>query len=372
LAVRRGALIGLSVHAPAEALQILPGVFAQLKKDEAVRTWQELFTHAAFAGRLAKNFPADLSPDTYASALQAARGMGRGGKALVDALTPLTGAKAGARDYAAEVNAMVAAVKKGADPTEGEMVYRQNGCALCHAIGGAGGKLGPDLSSIGASAPLDYVIESVLNPASKVKEGYHGFAFTMKDGSVFNGIPARETATEVIIRPGPGVELPVTKANIVKRENIGSLMPAGLVDGLAYVPKRSLFAFLGEIGKPGPFDASKANVARLWVFDDQPPGALAKSAAPTPVYTLINGQLPKAFNPGRLYASARFTASAAATKPLQLTGAKAAWLDGKPLELAAGAAKATIAAGNHTLTVEVDGAAPFFKAQCDDVTFLGD
>ena len=372
LDVRRGALLGLSVHAPAEALQLLPGVFAQLKKDDAVRTWQELFTNAAFAGRLAKKFPADLSPDTYAAALQAARGMGRGGKALVEALTPLTGAKAGARDYAAEVNAMVAAVKKGADPTEGEMVYRQNGCALCHAIGGAGGKLGPDLSSIGASAPLDYVIESVLNPASKVKEGYHGFAFTMKDGSVFNGIPARETATEVIIRPGPGVELPVTKANIVKRENIGSLMPAGLVDGLAYVPKRSLFAFLGEIGKPGPFDASKANVARLWLFDDQPPGALAKSAAPTPVYTLINGQLPKAFNPGRLYASARFTASAAATKPLQLTGTKAAWLDGKPLELAAGVAKATIAAGNHTLTVEVDGAAPFFKAQCDDVTFLGD
>ena len=99
---------------------------------------------------------------------------------------------------------------------------------------------------------------------------------------------------------------------------------------------------------------------------------MAKSAAPTPVYTLINGQLPKAFNPGRLYASARFTASAAATKPLLLTGAKAAWLDGKPLELAAGTAKATIAAGNHTLTVEVDGAAPFFKAQCDDVTFLGD
>jgi putative heme-binding domain-containing protein len=372
LPVRRGALIGLSVHAPEEALRVLPDIFAQLKKDEAVRAWQELFTNAAFAGRLAKKFPAGLGADTYAAALQAARGMGRGGKSLVDALTPLTGGKAGARDFAAEVNAMVAAVKKGADPTEGELVYRQNGCALCHAIGGAGGKLGPDLSSIGASAPLDYIVESVLNPAAKVKEGYHGFAFTMKDGSVFNGIPARETATEVIIRPGPGAELAVTKANILKRENIGSLMPAGLVDGLAFVPKRSLFAFLGEIGKPGPFDASKANVARLWVFDDQPPGALAKSAAPTPVYTLINGQLPKAFNPGRLYASAKLTASTAARQPLLLAGVKAAWLDGKQLEIAGGVAKTAIAAGNHTLTVEVDGAAPFFKAQCDDVTFLGD
>ena len=372
LSVRRGALIGLSVHAPAQALKVLPSIFAQLKKNEAVATWQELFTNGAFAARLVKAFPKDLSPETYATALQAAKGSGRTGKALVDVLTPLTGAKAGARDYTAEVNSMVAALKRGADPVEGEIVYRKNGCALCHAIGGAGGKLGPDLSSIGASAPIDYIVESVLNPPAKVKEGYHGFAFTMKDGSVLTGIPARETTSDIIIRPGPGVELPVSKANLVKRENIGSLMPAGLVDGLDFVPKRSLFAFLGEIGKPGPFDTSKNNVARTWTFQDQPPGALAKSGAPATIYALINGQLLKEFNPGRLYAEARFTASATTAKPLVLTGVKAAWIDGKALELKAGQSTAPLAAGNHVLVVEPDLTAPYFKAQCDDVTFLGD
>jgi len=372
LSVRRGALIGLSVHAPAQALKVLPSIFAQLKKNEAVATWQELFTNGAFAARLVKAFPKDLSPETYATALQAAKGSGRTGKALVDVLTPLTGAKAGARDYTAEVNSMVAALKRGADPVEGEIVYRKNGCALCHAIGGAGGKLGPDLSSIGASAPIDYIVESVLNPPAKVKEGYHGFAFTMKDGSVLTGIPARETTSDIIIRPGPGVELPVSKANLVKRENIGSLMPAGLVDGLDFVPKRSLFAFLGEIGKPGPFDTSKNNVARTWTFQDQPPGALAKSGAPATIYALINGQLLKEFNPGRLYAEARFTASATTAKPLVLIGVKAAWIDGKALELKAGQSTAPLAAGNHVLVVEPDLTAPYFKAQCDDVTFLGD
>jgi putative heme-binding domain-containing protein len=372
LSVRRGALIGLSVHAPAEALKLLPSVFTQLKKNEAVATWQELFTNAAFSTRLAKAFPKDLTPETYAAALQAAKGSGRTGKALVDVLTPLTGVKAGTRDYAAEVNGMVAALKRGADPVEGEIVYRKNGCALCHAIGGAGGKLGPDLSSIGASAPIDYIVESVLNPAAKVKEGYHGFAFTMKDGSVLTGIPARETTSDIIIRPGPGVELPVSKANLVKRENIGSLMPAGLVDGLDFVPKRSLFAFLGEIGKPGPFDTSKNNVARAWTFQDQPPGALAKSGAPATIYALIGGQLLKEFNPGRLYAEARFTASAPTAKPLLLTGVKAAWIDGKPLELKDGKAAVVVAAGNHSLFVEPDLNAPYFKAQWDDVTFLGD
>lgn len=372
-AVRRDALPALAVHAPGEAYKAIPSVFAQIKtKEEAAAVWTNLFQIGGFSQRLAKDFPKGLSPEHLAGALQAARSLGRGGVALVKAIEPLTGAKAGPRDFAAEIAGMIDTIKKGADPADGEIQYRKAGCTLCHAIGGAGGKLGPDLSSLGASAPLDYVIESVLNPASKVKEGYHAFSFKMKDGSLMTGIPARETATELFIRPGPGVELPILKANIVGKENIGSIMPAGLADGLTGVSRRNFYAFLGEIGKPGPFDASKGNVARLWVFDDQPPGALAKSAAATPVYTLVNGQLPKEFNPGRLYATARFTAAAKTAKPLVLTGAKAAWLDGQAIDLKSGVYAAAIPAGNHTLTVEVDGNAPYFKAQCDDASFLGD
>jgi putative heme-binding domain-containing protein len=371
--VRRDALPALAVHAPGEAFKAIPSVFAQIKtKQEAAAVWTNLFQIGGFSQRLAKEFPKDLSAEHLAAALQSARSLGRNGVALVKTIEPLTGAKTGPRDYSAEIAGMINMISRGADPADGEIQYRKNGCAICHAIGGAGGKLGPDLSSIGASAPLDYIIESVLNPASKVKEGYHGFSFKMKDGSQMVGIPARENATELFIRPGPGVELAILKANIVSRDNIGSIMPAGLADGILGVSKRNFYAFLGEIGKPGPFDASKGNVARLWVFDDQPPGALAKSAVATPVYTLVNGQLTKEFNPGRLYATARFTAAAATTKPLLLTGVKAAWLDGKALDLKAGAYAASIPAGNHSLTVEVDGNAPYFKAQCDDASFLGD
>ena len=372
-AVRRDALPALAVHAPGEAFKAIPSIFAQIKsKEEAAAVWTHLFQIGGFSQRLAKDFPKGLSEEHLAAALQSARSLGRGGNALVKTLEPLAGIKGGPRNYEAEIATMIDIIKKGADPADGELHYRKAGCTICHAIGGAGGKLGPDLSSLGASAPLDYIIESVLNPAAKVKEGYHAFTFKMKDGSLMTGIPARENATELFIRPGPGVELPILKANIVSRENIGSIMPAGLADAVMGVSRRNLFAFLGDIGKPGPFDASKGNVARLWIFDDQPPGALAKSAAPTPVYTLVNGQLPKEFNPGRLYATARFTAATATAKPLLFTGVKAAWLDGKAIDLKAGTYVAAIPAGKHELTVEVDGNAPYFKAQCDDVSFLGD
>jgi hypothetical protein len=119
----------------------------------------------------------------------------------------------------------------------------------------------------------------------------------------------------------------------VSRDNIGSIMPAGLVDGLTGVPRRNLFAFLGEIGKPGPFDASKGNVARLWVFDDQPPAPSPSPPPPRRSTRSSTASCPKEFNPGRLYATARLTAAAATSKPLLLTGVKAAWLDGKALDL---------------------------------------
>jgi putative heme-binding domain-containing protein len=368
--VRRDALIPLSIHAPNEAIKTLPSVLKQTADQAAsLKLWQQLFQHGPFAAALAKDFPKDLTATAYADALQAAKGMGRSGNALVASLTPLVGGAGAPRDFPAEVAALVKAVQAGADPVDGELVYRRSGCVACHAIGGVGGNFGPDFSSMGASAPLDYIIDSTINPASKVKEGYHGFAFTLKDGTIMNGIPARETATEVIIRPAPGAEIPIIKANIVKRENIGSLMPPGFVDALDAKSKNNLFAFLGQIGRPGPFDASKANVARMWIFSTTAPDATTPRENPVYMITLVNGDLPKAEIPDKPYAYARFSNATPTKQPLILTGAKAAWLDGKPLTLNEGRFETPIPAGEHILTVTPDRATPL-KAQCDDVTFL--
>ncbi len=371
ITIRRDALLPFAAHAPQEAMKTLPSVLAQISdRKAALGLWRELFQNKGFADLFAKDVPKDLPADAYGVALEIAKGMGGRGKPLVDVLSPLAGASTVARDFAAEIAGMVEAVKKESDPADGELVYRRTGCFLCHAIGGVGSNFGPDFSSIGASAPMDYIIESTLNPAAKVKEGYHGFSFTLKDGSVMTGIPVRETATEIIIRPAPGVELPVLKANVVKKENIGSLMPMGFADGLDPKSKRNLFAFLSQIGRPGPFDASKANVARIWKFTATAPDAEEQKGEFSLAPTLVNGQLPTQGMPEQPYASAKFNASAATKQPLILTGAKAAWLDGKPVALTNGRSETPIPAGPHTLTISPDRSVPHIKAQCDDVTFL--
>ena len=52
------------------------------------------------------------------------------------------------------------------DAARGEQVYRRKEatCLACHAIAGAGGQVGPDMTSIGASAQVDYLVESMLIP----------------------------------------------------------------------------------------------------------------------------------------------------------------------------------------------------------------
>jgi putative heme-binding domain-containing protein len=63
------------------------------------------------------------------------------------------------------------------------------------------------------------------------------------------GIVVAGNEAELTLREAGGVERVVPRAAIVKRELIGSLMPAGLVDALSPEDRRDLFAYLTQLGK---------------------------------------------------------------------------------------------------------------------------
>jgi hypothetical protein len=73
---------------------------------------------------------------------------------------------------AEEMTAMVAKVAKLGDPVRGERVYRRQQllCMTCHAIAGVGGVIGPDMVSLGASAQIDYLIESIPTPPRRSRK----------------------------------------------------------------------------------------------------------------------------------------------------------------------------------------------------------
>jgi putative heme-binding domain-containing protein len=54
----------------------------------------------------------------------------------------------------------------------GEALFKRERCAQCHRINGTGGRLGPDLSSIGTTRSADHLRQSVLEPDADVRQRY--------------------------------------------------------------------------------------------------------------------------------------------------------------------------------------------------------
>lgn len=168
-------------------------------------------------------------------------------------------------DVAMMKSLALASEEKG-DPYRGEIVYRrlELACIACHAIGGVGGQVGPDLTSIGASAPTDYLVESLLAPNAKIKEGYHTVIVETKDFEEYTGILQSENNEEIFIRNAVNQIISVPKKDVSQRIMGASMMPSGLIATLTEQEQWDLFQFLSKLGEPGPFDAARNNIARRW------------------------------------------------------------------------------------------------------------
>jgi putative heme-binding domain-containing protein len=200
-------------------------------------------------------------------------------------------------------------VAKLGDPARGEAVFRRKElqCLACHGIGGAGGQVGPDLTSIGASAQVDYLVESILLPNKAVKEGFHALRVVTEQDKVYLGVKVRETPTELVLRTPEDKEVSIPVKDIAEKGNTRSLMPDGLADSLTRQEFADLVRFLSELGKVGgPYAPSKARVVRRWevieptrenmeLFRRNRVAAAAESDNRfvwSPVYTRASGDLP--------------------------------------------------------------------------------
>ncbi|HTK78034.1 MAG TPA: hypothetical protein VL371_22395, partial [Gemmataceae bacterium] len=253
-----------------------------------------------------------------------------------------------------------------------------------------GGKVGPDMTSLGAAAPLDYLVESVLLPNKTIKEGFHSLTVTSTAGRSFTGILVRETDREVILRDADNKEIAVAKNTIDERTPGGSLMPAGLADALFDSERDDLFKFLSELGKPGPFDVTKSKSARLWqiIAVDQGDAGRARRGDPqllgwTPVTTTIGGvlraddvkaALPKDVGRKPIFGVTRFEVTKAGPVTLTFGGAPTGlWVDGQMVEDQK-EVRLQLPRGTHTLAIMLDpnGVTAQFSLQSPDVIFRPD
>jgi len=399
---RRMAVTALAVLDINEAAPLAIEALDDCKTEAAaLNLWRALLGVKNAESALAKTLPRERFSKVAAKAgLRAIREGGRSLQSLALALPSSAGLKDEDITLSkSEIRALTKAVEQGGDPARGEMVYRklELGCVVCHAIGGAGGRVGPDLTSIGASAPLDYLVESLYYPNRKIKEGYHSLVVETKDNQVLFGMLEREDDTQLILRNVANQSTAVAKANVRKRTQGNSLMPSGLIERLERQDQIDLFSFMSRLGKPGAFDASKGNVARLWRLraanhrdqqfgDDRIADGGINRKRWLAVNSLVDGRLTddilkKGTNAGQwigvigVYAGTEFEVAQAGEVTLQLDGADGAkvWIDGRGVKTDS-VIRTQLVAGKHSLVLRFDPKAlpTAVKASTSQGTFLVD
>jgi putative heme-binding domain-containing protein len=74
----------------------------------------------------------------------------------------------------------------------GEALFRAKGCAECHRVRGEGGRLGPDLTTIGAERSTEYLRRSLVDPNADVSQRYWVATARAKDGGSTSGYVLNE------------------------------------------------------------------------------------------------------------------------------------------------------------------------------------
>ncbi len=321
-----------------------------------------------------------LPADAAKLGVRAVRTNGREARDLLDALTKAGKLDAGPPELTdTRRDQLVAEARAQGDPARGEAVFRRNdqACLRCHGIAGAGGQVGPDLLSIGASAPMDYLVESILVPNKAVKEGYHALVVATDDGRIVQGIKVRQTDADLVLRDADDHDVSIPLSTVEDQKPGGSLMPAGLADPLTAPEFSDLVRFLSELGKVGgPYSVGKERFVRRWrVLEPGPEAAgLVRESRGDPfagddsrlrwlpAYSKVSGTLPAAdlpplFKGGPAVARGQVEVTTAGRVAIALdpAGVRKVWVDGREVE-PAGEIPLNLAAGTHTLTFAVDPA----------------
>ncbi len=125
-------------------------------------------------------------------------------------------------------------VKMNGDPARGKAVFFSDttGCAKCHAYGGNGSDVGPDLSQVRTKYDRAGILDAILNPSAAIAFGYEPWLITLKNDDTYTGFIIADGET-VVLKDVSGQRHTIPATEIVRREKQPlSIMPDNISLGL--------------------------------------------------------------------------------------------------------------------------------------------
>lgn len=393
LPVRLQAITGLvGIDLPAAAAMAADAVAGSTAKDDPKAVLDGFLNRQGgteeLAAALEKQAPA---VDVAKQLLRYMYSVGRSDAALSGILSKAAGIAADPPPPTpAEVAKLVAEVTVKGNAARGELIFRKAevSCMKCHSVSRAGGQVGPELSAIGGSSPVDYVVNSILNPNLAVKEQYATKVFVLTNGLVLTGVIIDRDDVRVRIRDAAGQTVTVPTADIDDEVEGKSLMPQGLTKFLTHDELLDLARFISELGKPGPYAISTVPTIQRWRLLQKPVPELTDDvphlehirqyvlgSQPNEwisVYAKVAGVLPlnelrKSDSPAVVMVQGEFevTAEGKISVHIHCTEKAQAWVDADPFE-AQRKFEISLPPGRHKLTLRVevsDGEDPGLKVE---------
>jgi putative membrane-bound dehydrogenase-like protein len=143
---------------------------------------------------------------------------------------------------------LAAALPPG-DASRGQAVFMSTkaACATCHAMGGVGGRIGPDLTKIGQIRGPHDLLEAIVLPSASFVRSYEPVTILTEDGRAFSGIIRDETAADIVLQTSVTATERIARASIESLQpGTVSLMPKGFDTLLSPQELADLVVYLGN------------------------------------------------------------------------------------------------------------------------------
>jgi len=128
-------------------------------------------------------------------------------------------------------------------------------CAKCHTVGDRGGKVGPNLTGIGAVYPPKFFVRAILNPSAEIATGFETTMVATADHRLITGIVVSDTKDKLVIRDArsaAGKLTTIAKSKIRRRKfQLLSMMPGNYADIMTVKQLSDILAYLESLKDAG-------------------------------------------------------------------------------------------------------------------------
>lgn len=138
------------------------------------------------------------------------------------------------------------------DARRGRQIFMKSSaaqCNKCHAVGGKGGNVGPNLDQIGKKYERQALLETILQPSKAIAPEFVPYVLETKGGQAYSGLIAERTADEVVLKDAEGKLVRTPAGEVAALEpQTKSIMPELLLRDVTAQDAADLLAFLTTLG----------------------------------------------------------------------------------------------------------------------------